>query len=294
MGKVVLLGSSGFIGKNIFEYFSNAEMPIVAFNSNECNLLDYNEVEHVLGILDEDDTLIMSSSITRLQENTINSMNKNILMVQNIIKKLDKQKIKHFIFLSSIDVYGIAHNKQQITETTLLNPNDYYATSKVVSEYLLRTFCEVKNIKLSILRLSGVYGKHDYINSTIAKIIKNIIVHKSANIVGDGSLQRDYLFVDDLVNIIECIVKNELATTMNLATGKSISIKKLIQNIFFLLDIKESIVYSNNDEENNFMRPSDLNFDIGVLKKHLSGFEFTNIELALKKYILLFRKQDEH
>ena len=293
MRKIVLLGSSGFIGKNIVEYFKKQERKVVGFDSKTCDLLDFNLVDRKLDFLSSEDTLVVTSSITRLVENSIESMNKNILMIQNLIDKLATKKVKQLIFFSSIDVYGIKNTPYLIDESTALNPDDYYATSKVISEYLLKLFCSKYGVKLTILRLSGVYGRYDYGKSTVAKIVTNIYNNKLATIVGDSSLKRDFLYIDDLLKVLEQIIKSETEGIFNLATGSSISIEELIEKVFFILDIPKNIEYKKVDTQEQFIRAGDLSFDNSLLRQKVDRFAFTDIDTNLREYIQLFRSHYE-
>ena len=160
MNKIVVLGNSGFIGKYLYDKLS-IQYKTYGLSSVECNLLNIDEVKKTLVVLKKNDILILCSSITRLMENSIESMNKNILMAQNIALVINNIKIKQLIFLSTIDVYGVNIIDEYISEDTQLNPYDYYATSKVVSEFILRKVCKENNINLFIARLSGVYGHGD-------------------------------------------------------------------------------------------------------------------------------------
>ncbi|MBU1659461.1 NAD(P)-dependent oxidoreductase [bacterium] len=289
MGKIVLLGSSGFIGKNIFEYFQNRGEEIVGFGSKECDLLDADSLGRALEILKPEDTLLLASSITRLRENSLESMNKNILMIQNLLRKLQECKVKHLLFFSSIDVYGVKNLPHAIDESTPLNPEDYYAVSKVAGEYILKVFCAQNGIKLTRLRASGVYGKYDYTNSTIAKIVTNIYKNKSAALVGDGSLQRDFLPVGILVQVLDFAIKNELEGVLNVATGTSISLMNLIKKVFSLLEIPFDIRYEKAQE----LRAGDLFFDTRALQEKIPLFAPKPIDTYLKEYITLFRKHNE-
>lgn len=293
MSKIILLGSSGFVGKNISEFFTNRGVEVLPLSSKDCNLLDYTLVDKKLDILNQDDTLVITSSITRLIDNSVSSMNKNILMIQNIIDKVAIKRVKQIVFFSSIDVYGIKNIPDTINEQTPFNPDDYYATSKAVSEYILKVFCSKNDIRLNILRPSGIYGKYDYNNSTIAKIVKNIYNNRSANIVGDGLLKRDFIYIEDLMQILDSVIKSEFNGVVNAVTGSSLSIKELIEKVFHTLGIPANINYEKVEQDSGFVRAGDLSFDTKMLKENIPGFNPKPIDSSLKEYIELFRSHNE-
>lgn len=291
MGKIVLLGSDGFVGKNICEHFTENK-EFVPLSSKDCNLLDFQSVTTALDFLEEKDTIIFIASITRLVENSLESMNKNILMVQNVLKKLSEKKVKQIIFFSSIDVYGLVDTPHAISEHTPFNPADYYATSKVVSEYLLQTFCSFENVTLTILRPSGIYGRHDYKNSTVAKIVSSIIKEKKAHINGDGSIKRDYICVDDIINVLDSVIESRVGGIYNMVSGHSISIKDLMEKIFSILGMQSDITYTQNPT--GVKRAGDLYFDNRAARENIPKYNPVLLDDGLKKYIELFRSHNEN
>lgn len=186
--RIIILGSSGFIGECLFEKFSLlSNLEVEGFSSNDCNLLSMNDVRNALSDMTSDDALIMSSAVTRLKENTFNSMLKNIQMVENVSKVLPEHPVGQFVYLSTVDVYGIyVKNNARISEKLDLNPNDYYAISKIASEFLLKKECFKKNIPLTILRLTGVYGPGDKGQSTIGAFILSAFKERKVCVYGRG------------------------------------------------------------------------------------------------------------
>lgn len=284
MNKIILLGSSGFIGKNISEFFHKRIDNFIDFGSKECDLLDIKSMNQKLSFLQNNDTIIIASSITRLIDNSINSMNDNVLMVQNLIDILQNKPVKHLIFFSSVDVYGLIDESISINENLSLNPNDYYATSKLVSEIMFQTFCKQAGIKLTILRCSGIYGNGDLNKSTINKIFETIKTTNSIQIIGDGSLLRDFVYIDDLLSLLNEVIYKEVVGTINIATGNSISILELSKKIFRILDIEENVIYKMGLKEDT-QRVFDMSYDIKILKDKLPDFSFNTMDLNLLKYI---------
>ena len=163
--QIIILGSSGFIGSNLLRSLMKDNKKIKGYNSKSLNLLNRKKVKQKLGKLKNKTVLIICSAI--ISKNSINSIsnNKNIKMIENIIKYIDKQKIIKLIFLSSVDVYPKYQNFK-ITEKTTPQPETNYGLSKLECEKKLNFFC--KSIPLLIFRLPGVYGpgdkfkKHDW------------------------------------------------------------------------------------------------------------------------------------
>ncbi len=281
MNKIVILGNTGFIGRYFNSNFSKI-YEVYGFSSSECNLLIQDDMKRILNDFDSNDILIICSSITRLYENSQESMNKNILMIQNVSNILQEIKFKQVVFLSTIDVYGISIENEYIDELTPLNPNDYYATSKVVSEFILKKVCSENNIKLFIARLSGVYGVGDKNKSTMYSLVSSAIKNKKIILYNNGSDKRDFISVEYLYNIILNSIKNNYDGTLNIATGKSFTIKQIALMIQNILSNNIKIEYKITD---NIDRINDIKFDISKLEKSNLNTNKIILEQYLSQYI---------
>jgi len=278
--KIYILSNNGFIGSSIQNYFAQSA-EVIGFSSKECNLIDSEKMNLKLSNITKEDVLIITASITRLVENSYSSMINNIRMIDNLCSFLVNHQIKHLFFLSSIDVYGI-ENKYKIDEKQIPNPNDYYSISKITSEHLLQKYSNEMGCNLSILRLTGIYGIGDEGKSTINKLFNSARKNKII-IYGDGTNKRDYVFVNDLANIIQKLIDCKHNGILNVATGKSLSIieiANLLKKDYF--PECEIVFKLDNSQEK---RIKHLEFDTLLLKKVLPSLEFTPFNNGIKKYV---------
>lgn len=276
--RIHILGSDGFVGKRLMVFFSGiAETR--GYSLSDCDLLSLESVSN-LPKFTEQDVVIMVSSITRLKENSLESMEKNILMADNISKFIKENPPGYFVFLSTIDVYG-ANPQIPVKETNFPNPSDYYSLSKLASEFLLRKVCAEKDIPLLILRLSGLYGKGDEGKSTINKLFESAVRDRKITIIGDGSDTRDFVYVEDVCKLIWNGILQKKDSLVNVATGESYSINEIVNLLRQYLSYGISIEYK---EESGQKRAKELRFDNSLLKKNFPWFEFTNLKNGLKLY----------
>lgn len=285
--RVIILGSSGFIGKYLFEKFSSArQMGAIGFSSKDLDLLSIRSLKYELSGLALNDVLVLAAAITRLKENTFYSMLKNMQIVENVANLIAERPVGQVVYMSTIDVYGIDIKKgRKITEQTLLSPNDYYAVSKLAGEFLLKKTCSDRKIPLVILRLAGVYGPGDENKSTIDKIVTDALRNKKITIYGDGKNLRDYVYVDDLYKVVKYAISRRLSLTVNIATGKSYSISEIAHTVRSLLPLKADIEYRNNSFKGSGKRIRDLIFDCSYLRKSFPGLKFSDLKGGLKAYL---------
>jgi len=279
--KVAILGSSGFVGSNLHNLLFKT-YDTYGFSSKECDLLESDSVNKKLSFLDKNDILIVCSSITRLYENSLNSMNKNIKMVENLANFISKNKIRQLIFLSTIDVYGISIDGK-CNENSALNPTDYYATSKVASEFILKQVCKENEINLFIPRLSGTFGSGDKNKSTIYSLVSNAIQTKKIVLYNKGEDYRDFVDVSYVSNIIENAIKKDYSGILNIATGDSFQIKEIAVLIKDILNNNAQIIYRDSSSES---RAKHIEFDIkNLIESHLSGNKLL-LQEYLRQYIM--------
>ncbi|WP_066360800.1 NAD-dependent epimerase/dehydratase family protein [Aliarcobacter cryaerophilus] len=279
---IVILGSSSFIGKNLEEKLKG-EYYVNSFNSKECNLLEYINLEKKLRNLREIHSIIICSAITRLIDNSLNSYEKNISMAINISKFLSNHpyKIKQLIFLSTIDVYG-TKVKEKYHEKLPIKPQDYYSLSKVHSEQILEQVCSKQKIKLFIPRLPGIFGNYDNKKSTINHIVKSALSN-TITLYNNGNDLRDFIHIDYLVHILNNAIKKEYSGILNIATGTSHSIKEI--SIIIKDILKSDIIFQSIEKKN--IRASNIEFDITkLLNSNLISDTYNkDINYFIKKYL---------
>ncbi len=275
--KVVLLGHSGFIGKEILYQLKSEKINVRGLSSKEINLYSPSSAQLLSKILNDETTLIVASAITREHGDNISSMQKNIKMVSNVALAIEKSPIKKCVYLSSADVYGKPNGP--INEKLPLNPLTFYSLAKVCSEKILEITLTKTQTTLLILRYNGVFGPGQKNvgygpNYFIDSILRNGVV----KLWGEGKELRDSLYVKDLAKIIISLGLKDSSGNYNIASGKSRSFVDVLEILKKIFPKKFSI--QKKDRTN----PSfDQIFDISKLKKELPGLFFCPFEKSLRE-----------
>ena len=123
---------------------------------------------------------------------------------------------------------------------------DFYAKAKSNVTFLKKE-SDIKRFNLTILRLCGVYGKGDASKSTINRLVSSAIVDRRINITSNPDIERDFILVNDISQIIEKIVDNEIIGTFNVATGQSHTIFSIAKRIISALNFKVDINVQNKN-----------------------------------------------
>ena len=171
----------------------------------------------------------------------------------HIAKELSVKKI---IFASSGGtVYGISKT-QPISEENTTDPISTYGIVKLSSENILSN---IDYIDYYNLRISNIYGPLQFKDSKvgiISKILESIFDNKEFTIWGDGSIIRDYLYIEDLNNLFDLIINTEINKgTYNISSNYGVDINNLIKLCEKISKKKMKIKYSKG-------RPYDVPVNI--------------------------------
>lgn len=218
--KILLTGVNGFIGSNIYNELKNkhdilgisqSESSKVCDNYVCCDLTDRIKLEAVIKEHRDIDAIIHCAA---LAHNKGNDLSKDRFMKVNyeVTKYLvdlsnEYLKLKHFIFLSTISVYGERIDKDIYIESDACYPKSPYAIAKKKSEEYIEANC---NSPYYILRLAPVYSDEFRLN------IQRRTEMKGFNyIVGNGSNKLSLCNVNNIVVAVDkmidaCVKENEI------------------------------------------------------------------------------------
>ena len=158
--------------------------------------------------------------------------------------------VKRVVFTSSGAVYG-AQKAQPLNEMMVPSPDSPYAVSKLSAEYYIKTIGRLWGIETVTLRIFNAYGPGQLLPSDHPPVIPNflrqavrggsLIVHNS------GSQTRDFVYVDDVTS---ALVKASKARdvdglTINIGSGKEVSILDLVQSIVELTGVRTEAIYNH-------------------------------------------------
>jgi dTDP-glucose 4,6-dehydratase/UDP-glucose 4-epimerase len=186
-----------------------------------------------------------------------------------------------FINISSAAVYG---NPKilPIKETGELLPVSPYGYHKLVAETILDEYNSLWGIKTCSLRIFSAYG-NGLKKQIIYDVSKKIISSEEIYLFGTGDETRDFIHIDDICRAIECIIVHDNfdSTKINVANGKQVSIKNIVQifNNFWLHNKK--IIFDGIGRSGD---PLNWCADIDLLKSY--GYEQSvSIQAGIERYI---------
>ncbi len=160
----------------------------------------------------------------------------NINGTLNLLEQCKKHNIKKFIFASSSSVYG-ENEKVPFSESDIVdNPISPYESTKKSGELLCYTYHHLYNINIACLRFFTVYGPRQRPDLSIHKFTKLIMEGKEIPFFGDWSTQRDYTYIDDIIDgVVKSIqwidIEEKRYDIFNLGESQTISLNQMVETI---------------------------------------------------------------
>lgn len=299
---IVITGGLGFIGSNIAnELIDNNKITIIDNLSTgkieNLNNIDHENLNLIIGDLNEVDlNEILNgvdyvfheaamASVPLSIEKPLEAHKNNITATVKLLIAAKNNEIKKLLFASSSAIYGNNEN-MPLSEDEIPKPLSPYASTKIACEMYFTSFYDSYGLKSTALRYFNVFGPKQDIDSQYAAVIPNFINallnNEEAVIYGDGEQSRDFIYVKDVVkaNIKAC--KSNYVGSLNLASGKALSINELYEIINSLIGTDLKPVYLDERQGDikkshadiNKLREIDFKPDLDFEKQLLETIEW--------------------
>jgi UDP-glucuronate 4-epimerase len=160
----------------------------------------------------------------------------NVTGTLNLMELARERGIKHFVFASSSSVYG-NNEKVPFSEADPVdNPISPYAATKKAGELMGHAYTHLYGISCLCLRFFTVYGPRQRPDLAIHKFARLMAAGEELPMFGDGSSQRDYTYIDDILSgldsALDWVKKNEgVHEIVNLGESRTVGLLEMIQTL---------------------------------------------------------------
>ncbi|MEE8359841.1 MAG: dTDP-glucose 4,6-dehydratase [Candidatus Omnitrophota bacterium] len=257
MKKILITGGAGFIGSNFIRLFLNkySDFKIVnldklTYAGNKKNLKDVEKdpryefvkgdicdkviVEKVAKGCDVIVNFAAESHVDRSIKDPKGFLRTNIDGVQTLLEAVNKHKIPRYLQISTDETYG-SITKGYSKEGDMLNPSSPYAASKAAADLLCVSYYITYNTPIVITRSSNNFGEYQFPEKIIPLFITNALEGKKVPLYADGSNVRDWIYVLDNCEAIDCVLqKGKIGEIYNAGGGnekRNIELTRMILKI---------------------------------------------------------------
>lgn len=227
----------------------------------------------------------------------------NLVGFVNILEGCRMQSINHLIYASSSSVYGMNTNIPFSVNDAVDYPVSLYAATKKSNELLAHTYSHLYRIPMTGLRFFTVYGPWGRPDMAYYSFTEKIMHGEPIDIYNNGKMQRDFTYIDDIVDAI-LKIKNEpptevemLGTSLktpfevyNIGNNNPIKLEQFVNAIESALGVQAIKNYLP-------MQPGDVPItyaDVSPLKERFGFSPNTKIDVGIKRFVdwYLSYKQD--
>ena len=263
---IILLGAAGFIGINLtlalakhpenhitvvsrhrasFAAVDAMALPNVRFV--ECDLVAEPDFSHLLDGQDVVYHLLSTTVPTTSNLQISQELNANVVLSARLFEACAACGVKKVVFLSSGGtVYGKAASCP-LCEDTPTNPITSYGVQKLTIEKLLYLYHHIYGFDYRIIRLSNPYGPWQRPNGVLGAVTTftyKALAHEPITVYGDGSVVRDFIYIDDAVRGILNIVNGDSPQHLfNLGSGHGTCIRQVLDTICRELEVEPEIIW---------------------------------------------------
>jgi UDP-glucuronate 4-epimerase len=249
--KILLTGGAGFIGSHLLErlierkddvavvddfndYYDpgikRANLPKSGFRLHERDIRDAAPI-----VAQEKPDLVIHlaarAGVRPSQKDPALYESVNVGGTLGLLEACRANGVKRFIFASSSSVYGNAEVPFR-EENADLQPISFYGATKLLGEHYVRIYSRLHGLHATSLRFFTAYGPRQRPDMAIHAFTAAVLQGREIPMFGDGSTERDYTFVSDIVQgVLGAVDHDEPYGVYNLGESRTIALKRLIELI---------------------------------------------------------------
>jgi UDP-glucuronate 4-epimerase len=212
----------------------------------------------------------------------------NVTGTLNLLEQMRCYDITRMIFASSSSVYGNRTDPPFREDQDISKPISPYAATKAMAEALLHTYSHLYGIQMAVLRFFTVYGPRQRPDLAIHTFTRQIESGQPITLFGDGTTQRDYTYIDDILQGI----RGAMAYTatpfeiFNLGESQPVFLHQLIHLLEDFLGKQAQIRHQPMQAGDVLMTCAD----ISKARQLLGYAPQTPIEHGLEKFVNWYRQ----
>jgi UDP-glucuronate 4-epimerase len=256
MARILVTGAAGFIGSHLVEALLDRGDEVVAVDSlndyydpaikrgnmagalkhpaftfHEIDICDKGDVERVFAETKADVVVHLAAraGVRPSLEDPNLYHQTNVVGSQHVLDACRDHGASHLVFASSSSVYGGIAEVPFREDMNIACPISPYAATKRMNELMAHVYHHVYGVQVTMLRFFTVYGPRQRPDMAISKFVRLIDEGKAIPMFGDGSTERDYTYVEDIIDGVVKAIDTPLGyEIINLGESETTTLRDLI------------------------------------------------------------------
>lgn len=244
---ILVLGAGGFIGRNLTQSLAKRGIPVIAVSRSDGDA-GHALIDTVVGDFRDpgqfEPLLRRSRAVVHLATTStpgtsaalpLLEIETNLHLTAALLQALHAYPQVDLLYMSSGGSLYADTTAEPSRESARLQPRSYHGAAKLAAETFIAAWCHQAGGRASILRPSNVYGPGQperkgfgVIPAAFGTMLRNEVMH----IWGDGTARRDYIYIDDLVELctlaLTAPTSPGVVRTFNACSGTSVSLNELL------------------------------------------------------------------
>jgi nucleoside-diphosphate-sugar epimerase len=312
--RLLVAGGTGFIGRNLLEYlvprfpgtvfathFHNPPIVIEGVEWIQADLTNKADVDRAL---QGKDSLVQAAAVTSgakdIVERPFIHVTANAIMNSLLMEQAARLHFKRVIFLSCAVMYqssSVAQTEDNWDRS--LPPFPAYegvARMKVFVEDLCRFYSNMSDTSFTAIRHTNCYGPYDKFDlnkgHVLAATIRKVLDAEPKSLIemwGTGKEKRDFLYVTDLCELVECILTTDVVENFelyNAGSGVQVSIGELCEKIQRVSEASHRFVF---DSSKPFL-PVSISLDSSKARDLYGWAPKVDLNAGLEATVSFYRK----
>lgn len=275
--RFIIIGHTGFIGSRLLTKLraSPETNEVLGLSLEQLDLTNGDYTLDLSNVLQPDSTVVMCAAVKKQLGDTEETFAKNMTIIENFIRIMRLYPVRRVVFLSSAAVYGEDIENLQINESTPLQPRSYYGLSKFNAEWLLhKAISAMPGTELGIVRPATIYGPGDVANAYgPSGFLNAALMDKEITLWGDGSEKREFIYIDDVIEILYRYIISPSTHPLNIASGTSYTFQDAIEAVRDITNKQPSVSSRERSKDK-----VDNQFDASRLYSIAPDFRFTSLK----------------
>lgn len=246
--KYIVLGSKGFIGKNIFNVLMKHNLNVIGLSRDEFDITNINDFKKT-----DFSNAILIDAIAHIDGNSEKIHQTNVVALKNFIEYLNANCHNFkYVYLSTVST--------KFPE--FISESDY-----VLSKFYAEDYIKNHVAKYQIIRLIFPFGRGENSNRLISRLIGKVKNHEKL-IINNINLNLTPIqyFNDNIVKII-----HSDKTELNFTDGLVYNLRDIVDCIYTILNIEKNYVFNSQTSKDVVIVNNAVVSDLEYIRKHIQG-----------------------